>query len=766
MDRRGIVKKLSELLVAMVTVVGFSAMAYPDLTAEGATYYIANAGNDNCNGLSSTIGTSGNCAWQTITHVNARTFNPGDSILFNKGDTWRGQTFIVPSSGSSGSPIVTGSYGSGNAPILDPSIPVMDTSITITNLALYSQQPATTSNPGWASGTKVGYGYLHNATRANEVTLSPIGDMTGAKITWAGGDLSVASNHVTGLLPNKTYSFSVWVRAGTTANVQGFVLQGHSGTYVSQLWWPTTITSSWQRISGTFTTPASGVNEADVGVAFTTGGNTSLNFYLWGLQVEAGAYIHNYIATTSTSVSGPIAWISNGDGTYSTPNFPNVYIAFEDGIPLKPATSASCANGNFYIGAGSAHVFYYKPTSGLPTSHTVDATKFSSLPYGCGIYSQDKSYITIQNLNIKKAVYGIYSSSSTAPFSNIIVQNNTISECSRGVQFQIPYNQYGSHLQVLYNAMSYLGLSLNFGQPSPEGQGTDTYYTDNTIQGNTIDNNGNASSSLTWVQATYPSDVETISGQDLSNTVVKENVITNGHGYGIFFYSTNGGTAPTANNTITQNYVTTDSAGILFEANTGSAGTQNNTVSYNILNKCGGASPEVAAAFFLMGSAANPATGMNYFVNNTIYAGNTSGMLILQNDLGYWTFENNIIYGTGSHWYMAQSGGASHYVIDYNLYPTGTLDAFYDTGNPQTFTSWQAIGFDLHSPTPANIRFVNSSGSYSLPSDFKLQSTSPARGVGVNVGFTLDYAGNIVSAPPDIGASEYVGKDKMDTTTR
>ncbi|HXW69227.1 MAG TPA: choice-of-anchor Q domain-containing protein, partial [Dissulfurispiraceae bacterium] len=244
------------------------------------------------------------------------------------------------------------------------------------------------------------------------------------------------------------------------------------------------------------------------------------------------------------------------------------------------------------------------------------------------------------------------------------------------------------------------------------------------------------------------------------NTVVKENVITNGHGYGIFFYSTDGGTAQTANNTITQNYVTTDSAGILFEANTGSAGTQNNTVSYNILNQCGGASPEVAAAFFLMGSAANPATGTNYFVNNTIYAGNTLGMLILQNNLGYWTFENNIIYGTGSHWYMAQSGAASHYVIDYNLYPTGALDAFYDTSNPQTFTSWQAIGFDLHSPTPANIQFANSSGSYSLPSDFKLLSTSPAIGTGVNVGLTLDYAGDIVSSPPDIGAYEYIGKDK------
>ncbi|MDB5254230.1 MAG: hypothetical protein JWL80_296, partial [Parcubacteria group bacterium] len=83
--------------------------------ASAATYYVANAGNDSCDGTSQTIGTSGSCSWKTIAKVNTYSFNPGDSILFNKGDTWREQ-LTVPSSGTAGSPITFGAYGTGANP--------------------------------------------------------------------------------------------------------------------------------------------------------------------------------------------------------------------------------------------------------------------------------------------------------------------------------------------------------------------------------------------------------------------------------------------------------------------------------------------------------------------------------------------------------------------------------------------------------------------------------------------------------------------------
>ncbi len=78
------------------------------------TYYVDNClavGNDRNNG------TSPSTPWLTINKVNTSTFNPGDSILFENTCTWREQ-LTVPSSGSAGSPITFGAYGTGAAPII------------------------------------------------------------------------------------------------------------------------------------------------------------------------------------------------------------------------------------------------------------------------------------------------------------------------------------------------------------------------------------------------------------------------------------------------------------------------------------------------------------------------------------------------------------------------------------------------------------------------------------------------------------------------
>ncbi len=76
------------------------------------TYYVKNGGSDAADGLSDAN------AWQTINKVNTSSFNAGDNIYFNKGDTWREQ-LTVPSSGSAGSPITFGAYGSGVNPTID-----------------------------------------------------------------------------------------------------------------------------------------------------------------------------------------------------------------------------------------------------------------------------------------------------------------------------------------------------------------------------------------------------------------------------------------------------------------------------------------------------------------------------------------------------------------------------------------------------------------------------------------------------------------------
>ena len=80
--------------------------------ASATTYYVSSSmGNDANNG------TSTSTAWQTIAQVNGRSFQPGDSILFKRGDVWN-ESLVPASSGSSGNPITFDAYGTGAAPNL------------------------------------------------------------------------------------------------------------------------------------------------------------------------------------------------------------------------------------------------------------------------------------------------------------------------------------------------------------------------------------------------------------------------------------------------------------------------------------------------------------------------------------------------------------------------------------------------------------------------------------------------------------------------
>lgn len=78
-----------------------------------ATYYFSASGND------SNSGTSIGSPWRTIAKFNSffSSLNPGDSVLFNRGDTFAG-AMIISRSGSLGSEITIGAYGSGAKPII------------------------------------------------------------------------------------------------------------------------------------------------------------------------------------------------------------------------------------------------------------------------------------------------------------------------------------------------------------------------------------------------------------------------------------------------------------------------------------------------------------------------------------------------------------------------------------------------------------------------------------------------------------------------
>jgi hypothetical protein len=76
-----------------------------------ATYYVdATMGNDANDGLTPQT------AWKTIAYLNTFAFQPGDSILFKRTETWRDQ--LLPKSGDNMAVIYYGAFGIGAKPKL------------------------------------------------------------------------------------------------------------------------------------------------------------------------------------------------------------------------------------------------------------------------------------------------------------------------------------------------------------------------------------------------------------------------------------------------------------------------------------------------------------------------------------------------------------------------------------------------------------------------------------------------------------------------
>ena len=99
-------KKNASVVLAMVTL---SLLASP---AWATNYYVDTAGSDSNDGLSTAT------PWQTLAHVNLKTYLPGDQILLRRGCAWTGFLHIL-GNGSSTLPLVVDAYDTGAAPIIN-----------------------------------------------------------------------------------------------------------------------------------------------------------------------------------------------------------------------------------------------------------------------------------------------------------------------------------------------------------------------------------------------------------------------------------------------------------------------------------------------------------------------------------------------------------------------------------------------------------------------------------------------------------------------
>ncbi len=176
---------------------GFCALAgllLLALPARATTYYVAAAGSD------TNSGTSSAAPWQTIAKVNGSTFSPGDLILFNRGDAWYGTSLVVPSSGTSGSPITIGAYGSGANPVVKGSTALATGGYTLgpnTTTPIFSPPDSGTSSTDSATRNwREQVSHLDITNPAGLITISVTASPSAAlNITGAGiGPATTAPN--------------------------------------------------------------------------------------------------------------------------------------------------------------------------------------------------------------------------------------------------------------------------------------------------------------------------------------------------------------------------------------------------------------------------------------------------------------------------------------------------------------------------------------------------------------------------------------------
>ena len=83
-------------------------------TKDETNYYFSDSGNDSNSG-------SQKNPWKSLSKLSNSELNPGDSIFFNRGDSFFGE-LVVNGSGTASEPIVFTSYGSGEKPIISGKV--------------------------------------------------------------------------------------------------------------------------------------------------------------------------------------------------------------------------------------------------------------------------------------------------------------------------------------------------------------------------------------------------------------------------------------------------------------------------------------------------------------------------------------------------------------------------------------------------------------------------------------------------------------------
>jgi hypothetical protein len=711
----------------VVKLAAFLLLAAVALPLRATTYYV-----DNCvtPGSDSNSGTSPSSAWLTVAHINAQTFNAGDSILFQRTCIWYGTALTAPSSGTSGSPITFGAYGTGANPILKGSTSLNTSGFTLapqTTTSIF-HRPDTGMNisDGATRNIRNLIGHQDIAltagaisititaspTAAMNVTGSGIGPATTppnassiTRITWNGGSNSATIAAGTSLTSD-TITYSLNHTADQIVTV--YTTNRNVETYANNF------ELLYQNFSGPDQSQLATVT------GYSLGGETIIDS-INALITPAATY-------SATFGSTPVAVWENDQ-----------LLSLQQNEAFVEETA-----GSWYYD-GTTLFLHATDGSNVATNGKTYTYVTASSP-SFTAWDNAKSWLIFDSLDQAET---FNTSSATVGGLYLTGANNIVRNLSAHDTYRHPFCFYiGAQNNTATNVTLYNSYST-----SPicvYGPGT----TNNLIQKSTLYNDTYLRSEYNWAGNYWA--VAVFHGGSTNNTIDScviqsiTGLCPNGcistatsHGYGVLV----GDTGTTA--TISHNYILGSSTGsyewAVAVGNVGAGGLGTGasaTVWDNVIDasSIGSTNDSAQAAIALSGGAGS------LIYNNSVYGPSVTNPALLVSTSSTGVAAKNNIFYTGGY-ASVDAGSETGTAIDYNVWFGASGSPFSWGGTAYTLSGWQTnSGQDAHSfsadPGLVNASPLVTTGNYSL------LAISPAINAGTNLGATYQNALSPVSVWP------------------